>query len=118
MERSVISGRVGAAMASIDKLYAFVTNSAFQARAEDPATCDFIFGNPHEMPLEGFVEALRRWHVPRDKDWFAYKNSEQPGREAVAAALQAWRGVSYDPDDIHLTTGAFAALSVVLCTLL
>ena len=33
---------------------------------------DFAAGNPQEMALPGFVEALGRWAVPHDKDWFAY----------------------------------------------
>jgi hypothetical protein len=39
-------------------------------------TCDFLLGNPHEMPLNGFVEALQKSVSPRDKDWYAYKMNE------------------------------------------
>src|SRR5690606_12469054 len=51
---------------------------------------------------------------PQHKDWFAYVESEAPARAAVVAALRERRGVVYDPEDIHLTNGAFAGLAVAL----
>ncbi|HEX2052709.1 MAG TPA: aminotransferase, partial [Actinomycetota bacterium] len=42
-------------------------------RRSDPGVCDFVFGNPHDPVVEGYVEARQRAMVPRDKDWFAYK---------------------------------------------
>ena len=38
---------------------------------------NFAVGNPQEMPLPAYVDALRRHVAPQDKDWFAYKLSEQ-----------------------------------------
>jgi hypothetical protein len=37
---------------------------------------DFLPGNPFEMPLNGFVEALQKSVAPHDKDWYAYKMNE------------------------------------------
>jgi aspartate aminotransferase len=75
-----------------------------------PGVSDFVLGNPQEMPLPGFVDAIRRHAQPLDKDWFAYKWSEPEAREVVAKALREWRGLPFEPPDIALTTGAFGAL--------
>jgi aspartate aminotransferase len=76
----------------------------------EPGVSDLILGNPQEMPLPGFVDALRRHSVPQDKNWFAYKWSEPSARQVVAKALREWRGLQFEPEDIALTTGAFGAL--------
>ena len=72
--------------------------------------CDFVLGNPQEMPLPGFVDAIRRHAEPQDKDWFAYKWSEPAAQEVVAKSLREWRGLPFEPEDIALTPGAFGAL--------
>jgi aspartate aminotransferase len=95
----------------------FISNPRTQKWQSDPLGCDFLVGNPHEMPLPGFVEAMQRWIVPQNKDWFAYKMSEPPAQAAVAESLRRQRGINFDPQDIHLTTGAFGALVVALNTL-
>ena len=46
--------------------------------------CDFTFGNPHEMPLEGIVDAISEGALPQDKNWFAYKTSEQDPQAFLA----------------------------------
>jgi aspartate aminotransferase len=66
------------------------------------------------MPLPGFVAALQRWSQPQNKDWFAYKLSEEAARETVCATLRAWRGIPFEADDIMMTNGGFAALTVAL----
>jgi aspartate aminotransferase len=72
--------------------------------------CDFVLGNPQEMPLPGFVDAIRRHAEPQDTDWFAYKRSEPEARDVVAKALREWRGLPFEPEDVALTPGAFGAL--------
>ena len=84
----------------------------------DPEVSDFAFGNPQEMPLPGFVSAIRDHAVPLDKDWFAYKRSEPEPREAVAKALRESSGLPFEPEDIALTPGAFGALATAFRTLL
>ncbi len=91
-----------------------LTDPAYAARSGDPEACDFLFGNPQEMALPGFVQALQDQLPPRNKDWFAYKMSESEARHAVAGGLRRWRGVAYDPEDILLTNGAFGALRAVI----
>ncbi len=85
--------------------------SVYDTKRRLPGISDLLLGNPQEMPLAGFVSAVQRHAEPRDKDWFAYKQSEPAAREVVARALREWRGVPFEPDDIAMTPGAFGALA-------
>ena len=78
-----------------------------------PAICDFTFGNPHEMPLDGHRQRAARASItPHDKNWFAYKTSEQAAQDFLADTTGKELGLAFEPADIALTTGAFAAISV------
>lgn len=91
-----------------------VTSFFLSLRAMDgqPDVVDLTFGDPHEMPLPALVDALRANLEPRAEDWFAYKTSLPPAREAIAAGLQAELGLPFEPDDIAMTQGAFGAISL------
>jgi aspartate aminotransferase len=88
------------------------------ARREDPDVANFAVGNPQEMPLPGYVAALSAALPPRDKDWFAYKLSEPASRKAVARSLTARTGLDWDPEDVFMTNGGFAALAVTFRAIL
>jgi aspartate aminotransferase len=92
----------------------FALNSAYHRLQGDPTICDFVFGNPHEMPIPAFSEALRKWAVPQNKDWFAYKMNELEATNVVAQTLRQIRGLPFEPEHICMTNGAFAALAVSL----
>lgn len=64
------------------------------------------------MPIGGLVSAIRQSAVPRDKNWFAYKTSEEEPQAFVAERMGRELGLAFDPADIALTTGAFAAIMV------
>jgi aspartate aminotransferase len=98
-------------------LYRFIRGPIWDkiaAGGED--VCDFVFGNPHEMPLKGFTAALQNWLVPQNHEWHAYKNNERRSQEIVAASLRQSRGLPFVEDDIFLTNGAFAAIAVALAS--
>jgi aspartate aminotransferase len=80
----------------------------------EPDIANFAVGNPQEMPLPAYVEALQRHVVPQDKDWFAYKISEPASQRTVAATLGARTGLAWDPADVAMTNGGFAAIAVAL----
>ena len=82
-----------------------------------PDVANFAVGNPQEMPLGNYVEALQRHVVPLDKDWFAYKLSEPASQRTVAHSLTARTGLPWDPNDVAMTNGGFAAIAVALRTL-
>jgi aspartate aminotransferase len=82
--------------------------------AIDPDACDFVFGNPHEMPLPEIGDAIARWAVPRSERWFEYKNSEPATVAAVVRSLRSRVGIEFDAADIAMTTGAFGAIAATL----
>jgi aspartate aminotransferase len=70
------------------------------------------------MPLSGYVDALRAQIEPQAPDWFAYKLSEPRSQAAVARSLTARTGLDWDPADVAMTNGGFAALAVAFRTIL
>jgi aspartate aminotransferase len=114
MEPQPFSNRVTGIANSIQRLIQIATDSAWSRSAGDLDISDFMLGNPHEMPLPGFVAAMQRWLPPQNENWFAYKFSEPAAREAVAASLRQRLGAAFEPDDISITNGAFAGLAAVL----
>lgn len=92
-------------------------NGPFAQLNREPDVANFAVGNPQEMPLPEYVAALGRHAEPRDKDWFAYKLSEPESQRIVAETLTARTGMSWEPDDVAMTNGGFAALAVALRTI-
>lgn len=115
---SGISQRTLKVMALLTPLYRFITASKYAQRAGDATTCDFAFGNPHEPPLAGITAAFQQWSAPQQNNWFAYPENLTPARQVVAAALRERRALPFEPEDIFLTNGAFAALGVSLSAIL
>jgi len=68
----------------------------------------------HQEPWDGHL----RGTLPHNKDWFAYKTSETEPRAFLAHALTSELELDFEADDIALTTGAFAAISVAFRLLL
>lgn len=83
-----------------------------------PDACDFMFGNPQEMPLRGLVDALVRHTEPQDVHWFGYQKYNDLARETVARRLSEARGRSYEPADIAITAGGFGAIAAALLAVL
>ncbi len=84
----------------------------------DPSIANFAVGNPQEMPLPAYVDALHKALAPQDKDWFAYKMSEPNAQAAVARSQTARTGLDWDPADVAMTNGGFAAIAVTLRAIL
>lgn len=96
------------------RINAYLAGSVYARRQDDPGVCDFTFGNPHEMPQDAYVQALREVLTPHTEKWFAYKTNEAAAQAAAADSLRGHLGVAFEADDIFLTTGGFAAISVAL----
>src|SRR5262249_48405326 len=109
---SVVSKRTHLADAAFAPVRDFYVSSRYAQHRSDPETCDFTFGNPHEMPLDGIVAAIRERAVPHDKNWFAYKTTEPAPQEFLAEHVSRELGLAFEPADIALTAGAFAAIIV------
>jgi aspartate aminotransferase len=81
---------------------------------ENPEVSNFAVGNPLEMPMADYVSVLRDHLEPRKRNWFAYKISEPKARIAVAKTMTATTGLPWDPEDVAMTNGGFAALAVAM----
>src|SRR3954471_2674928 len=109
--------RADALRESIAPFLRFFTG-AFSTLEKDPDAANFAVGNPHELAMPGYVDAIRRSIEPQNKDWFAYKMSEPEATSVVARTMSGLTGLDWDADDINMTNGGFAAIAVGLRTLL
>lgn len=113
-----VARQLEAVKAASARFVAFLQDSAWSRRAGREGVCDFVAGNPQEMALPGYVEAILKASTPRDPSWFAYKASEQVARDVVAASLNERLGVGFRSEDVCMTKGASSALAIVLRTVL
>jgi len=111
---TIAEPRMDRMVASVEHVFSWFMSGDWEKHHLDPGVADFTFGNPQELPLPGLVDALRSNAIPRDKDWFAYKMSEEEPRNIVAASLHERTGIEYRPEDIAMTAGAFGALGVTI----
>jgi len=110
--------RLVSVQAALAPFLRFVTESVWASRHESPDVCDFVFGNPSEPPLVPFVEALHRSVIPGNVQWYGYKWSEPGAQEVIARTLRKRTGLPFEPADICMTNGAYAAISVTLRAIL
>jgi aspartate aminotransferase len=110
----MVSRTIASLQERLQPLLDFLNHSEHAKRAGDPSICDFVFGNPHEMPLDGVVDAIRTHAVPRNKDWFAYTVQIRDAARKVADGLTARHGLPFEPDDIRFAPGTFGALAASL----
>jgi aspartate aminotransferase len=88
----------------------------FSLSLPEDIPCDFLFGNPHEVAGRPYVDALMRAAEPKGPLHYAYTMNLPAAAEAVAAGLAERFGAPFDPQDVCLTNGNFAGLSIVLRT--
>lgn len=89
-------------------------NGPYARLNANPEIANFAVGNPQDFPMPEYVEALRTNLEPRRRDWFAYKDSEPKSRITVADGLSKQTGMEWDPADVAMTNGGFAALAVAM----
>lgn len=116
MTTTVAAERRARLRASIAPFLSFFSGP-FARLNEEPDVANFAVGNPQEMPMPEYVDAMQRALAPQDKDWFAYKISEPASQRVVAATLSRRTGLDWDPADVAMTNGGFAALAVAMNTL-
>ena len=111
------ANRAREAARSIQNVEAFF--KAYSAAVQKtPAKADFTFGNPHEMPLPGVVNAIKTHAEPKTVDWFAYKTNETDACAFLANSLCEELGLPFEEEDIALTKGAFGAIKMCFTMLL
>jgi len=111
---NTISRTLASLQQQLRPLLDFLNNSTHAKRQGDPGICDFVFGNPHEMPLGGVVDAIRHHAIPRNKDWFAYTVQVRDAARKVAEGLTNRCGLPFEAEDIRFATGTFGALAASL----
>jgi aspartate aminotransferase len=109
---SIVSRRTHLADTAFAAVRDFYVSSRYARHRADPDICDFTFGNPHEMPLDSLVSAIRERALPHDKNWFAYKTSEPEPQAFLADHVSRELGLAFESADFALTAGAFAAIMV------
>jgi aspartate aminotransferase len=115
---STYSKTVRAMLEYLEPVLANVSDLALERRATQPDACDFRFGNPQEMPLPQIQQAITKWAVPKNKDWFAYKFNDPQAVNVAVESLRHRVGIDFDAPDIAMTTGAFGALASTLRAIL
>ena len=85
----------------------------------DPETANFAVGNPHDVAMPSYVQALRNHLEPQEQG--LVRLQDERARSAANGRPNRCRnltGLDWDPDDINMTNGGFAAIAVALQTLL
>ncbi len=118
MIEAPISPHLDAVRAASGPFLEFLMTSMWSKRLGADDICDFVVGNPHDMPLPAYVEAIRRASVPLDPSWFAYKLNEAAACDAAARSLRDRLGIAYEAQDVFLTKGASNALVLAFSTVL
>lgn len=94
--------------------FEFFVRSDTQVREAGDLACDFRAGNPQELPLEAYGEALRRATEATRRDWYAYIMSDPDAQALVAKSLRERFGIPFEPTDIVMTNAAIGGLAVIL----
>jgi aspartate aminotransferase len=119
MIEAPISQHLDAVQAASGRFVEFLMTSTWsKRRVAGDDICDFVVGNPHDMPLPAYVEAIRRASIPQDPGWFSYQLNEAAPRDAAAQSLRERLGIAYEAEDVFLTKGASSALVLALSTVL
>ncbi len=105
--------RIGTLSASLP-FYTWYATSPHRTLTGDRPVIDLLFGNPHDMPIPEYVQALRRHAEPRDPSWFAYMLDHPAATEVVARDLSAHTGMPWRSEDVAMTTGGWGAIALAI----
>jgi aspartate aminotransferase len=109
----VVAARVDRIVDSLSEFMKAIGDAEL-ARADPEGLCNFMAGNPQEIAPRQYVDTLKRWAEPQDKDWYGYKMAHRPAQKAAAEGLSKELGIGFHPDDIFLARGAHGALGAAL----
>ena len=113
IDRPYVSPRIGALYDAIGGFVSWASRPEVRA-ASGPGVSNFMFGNPHDMAPQVYVDALIAGSTPKAADHFAYKMNEEHAVDVVAASLAERFGMPFAPQDILMTNGNFSGLSICL----
>jgi aspartate aminotransferase len=113
IDHPFVSPQIGVLYDAIGRFVSWASRPEVRA-ATGPGVSNFMFGNPHDMAPQTYVDALVAGSTPRSADWFAYKMNEERPLEVVAAGLTERFGMPFVPEDVLMTNGNFSGLSICL----
>jgi aspartate aminotransferase len=111
-----VAKRIAALTKTVQPFLNFALDPKILRMQNEPSAFNFAFGNPQELPLQAYSDALSSSVQPQNKDWFAYKLSEVASQRTVAESLRQRYGVAFEANDITMTNGGFAAIALALQT--
>ena len=111
---SIVSARIKAADAAFAAVRDFYLTSRYGERRGEPGICDFTFGNPQEMPIDGTRHGAARARTCRTTRTGSPTRQAKKSRKPFSpnALEPRTRRSPFEPADIALTAGAFAAIMV------
>jgi aspartate aminotransferase len=112
-----VSEQTRAIMEALGAFGEFGTDQALWEALRRPEACDFMFGNPHDVAPQIYVDALVRAAQPTGKDHYAYTMDLPEAIASIGADLRGRFPVAFRDEDIHLTNGNFVGLAIALRTL-
>ncbi|MGZ8570936.1 MAG: aminotransferase class I/II-fold pyridoxal phosphate-dependent enzyme [Actinomycetota bacterium] len=113
----VVSAQLRRSMGALGAFADWATDpELFEALAK-PTVCDFVFGNPHEMAGDEYVNAIVRAAQPTGPRHYAYMQNDPVATEAIASGLRDRFAMPFAAEDVYLTNGNFTGLSLLLRTL-
>ncbi len=86
IDRPYVSPRIGVLFDVIGPFVTWASRPDVRG-ASGPGIANFMFGNPHDMAPQVYVDALIRGSTPTSGDHFAYKMNEDGATAVVAASL-------------------------------
>lgn len=108
------SAQIERMIATIGRFTGWAMSQEMEDAQSRPDACNFLFGNPHDVAPPAYVDALTRATHPTGPDHFAYKMNELHATAAIAAGLRERFGLGFRDEDVLMTNGNFAGLSIVL----
>jgi len=111
------SERIQQVMVAIGRFAAWATSPETARAQARPEACDFLFGNPHEVAPAGYVEALLLGTRPTGPDHFAYTMNDPDATAVIARGLRERFSLPFRDQDVLMTNGNFAGLSILLAAL-
>ena len=94
--------------------HTWYSTSPHRMATDDSGAIDLLFGNPHDMPIPAYVEALRRHVEPQHPGWFAYMLSDPGATAVVERELRAHTGLPWQAEDVAMTNGGWGAIAVAV----
>ncbi len=112
-----VSGQTKAIMDALGAFREFGTDDALWEALRRPESCDFMYGNPHDVAPKAYVDALVRAAQPTGRDHYAYTMDLPEAVASIGADLRGRFPVAFRDEDVHLTNGNFVGLAIALRTL-